>query len=103
MFLNRSLYCWLLFFSMSWVCFSISGLISAGAVAAVFDSGAGPTVWVVDSSGAVSAARVKLAGLDAEQAFIGAGVLEGARIVALGVHKLSEGDKVRAVETLAGL
>jgi len=72
-------------------------------VAAVFDSGAGPTVWVVDSSGAVSAARVKLAGLDAEQAFIGAGVLEGARIVALGVHKLSEGDKVRAVETLAGL
>jgi RND family efflux transporter MFP subunit len=72
-------------------------------VAAVFDSGAGPTVWVVDSSGAVSAARVTLAGLDAEQAFIGAGVPEGARIVALGVHKLSEGDKVRPVETLAGL
>ena len=46
-------------------------------VAAVFDSGAGPTVWVVDSSGVVNASRVTLAGLDAEQAFIGAGVPEG--------------------------
>ncbi len=72
-------------------------------VAAVFDSGAGPTVWIVDSSGVVSSSRVTLAGLDAEQAFIGAGVPEGTRIVALGVHKLSEGDKVRPVETLAGL
>jgi hypothetical protein len=51
----------------------------------------------------LKAARVALAGHDAEQAFISAGVPEGAKIVALGVHKLSEGEKVRVVEKLAGL
>jgi RND family efflux transporter MFP subunit len=72
-------------------------------VGAVFDAGQGPTVWVVDPAGTVNAAHVTLAASDAEQAFIGSGVPEGAKIVALGVHKLSEGDKVRAIETLAGL
>jgi RND family efflux transporter MFP subunit len=73
-------------------------------VAALFDTGEGPSVWVVDSAGAtLRAARVALAGYDAEQAFISAGVPEGAKIVALGVHKLSEGEKVRVVENLAGL
>jgi RND family efflux transporter MFP subunit len=72
-------------------------------IAAVFDSGQGPSVWMVDPAGAVKAVQVTLAGYDAEQAFVAAGVLEGAKIVALGVHKLSEGEKVRSVETLAGL
>jgi len=73
-------------------------------VAALFDMGQGPSVWVVDPAGAtLRAARVALTGYDAEQAFISAGVPEGAKIVALGVHKLSEGEKVRVVENLAGL
>jgi RND family efflux transporter MFP subunit len=73
-------------------------------VAAVFDMGQGPSVWVVDPVAAtLRAARVALAGYDAEQAFISAGVPDGAKIVALGVHKLSEGEKVRVVENLAGL
>src|SRR6516164_5369422 len=72
-------------------------------VAALFDMGQGPSVWVVDPAGAtLRAARVALTGYDAEQAFISAGVPEGAKIVALGVHKLSEGEKVRVVENLAG-
>jgi RND family efflux transporter MFP subunit len=73
-------------------------------VAALFDTGQGPSVWVVDSAGAtLRAARVTLAGYDAEQAFVSAGVQEGAKIVALGAHKLSEGEKVRVIENLAGL
>jgi RND family efflux transporter MFP subunit len=73
-------------------------------VAALFDTGQGPSVWVVDPAGAtLRASRVALTGYDAEQAFISAGVPEGAKIVALGVHKLSEGEKVRVVENLAGL
>ena len=73
-------------------------------VAALFDTGHGPSVWVVDSAGAtLRAARVTLAGYDAEQAFVSAGVQEGAKIVALGAHKLSEGEKVRVIENLAGL
>jgi hypothetical protein len=51
----------------------------------------------------LTAARVVLAGYDAEWAFIGAGVPEGAKVVALGVHKLDQGEKVRVVDSLAGL
>jgi len=73
-------------------------------LAALLDEGRGPSVWVVDPAGAtLRAARVALTGYDAEQAFISAGVPEGAKIVALGVHKLSEGEKVRVVDNLAGL
>ena len=73
-------------------------------VAALFDMGQGPSVWVVDPAGAtLRAARVALTGYDAEQAFISTGVPEGAKVVTLGVHKLSEGEKVRVVENLAGL
>jgi RND family efflux transporter MFP subunit len=94
-----------------WLGMSITVSLSADAkkvarvpVAALFDMGEGPSVWVVEPAGAtLRAARVALAGYDAEQAFISAGVPEGAKIVALGVHKLSEGEKVRVVENLAGL
>ena len=59
---------------------------------------------MVDPVGAtLRVVRVALAGYDAEHAFIGAGVPEGAKVVALGVHKLAEGEKVRVVENLAGL
>jgi RND family efflux transporter MFP subunit len=72
-------------------------------IAAVFDRGQGPSVWVVGPSGTLLATPVTLAGGDAESAFLSAGVADGARVVALGVHKLAEGDKVRVVESLAGL
>ena len=72
-------------------------------IAAVFDAGGGPSVWIVDESGSVRAARVSLADSDAESAYVRAGVPEGAKVVALGAHKLAEGDKVRVIESLAGL
>ena len=59
---------------------------------------------MVDSvTATLSAARVALTGYDADWAFIGAGVPEGAKVVALGVHKLDAGEKVHVVDSLAGL
>src|SRR5208282_2990655 len=73
-------------------------------ISALFDLGQGPSVWVVDPiTATLSAARVALAGYDADWAFIGAGVPEGAKVVALGVHKLDAGEKVHVVDTLAQL
>jgi RND family efflux transporter MFP subunit len=72
-------------------------------IAAIFDRGRGPSVWVVGPDGALRATAVTLAGGDAESAFVSAGVADGARVVALGAHKFVEGDRVRVVESLAGL
>src|SRR5271170_7587849 len=73
-------------------------------IAALFDAGQGPSVWVVDPvTATLSVARIALAGYDADWAFIGAGLPEGAKVVALGVHKLDQGEKVRVVDSLAGL
>ena len=44
-----------------------------------------------------------MAGYDSDSVFIGSGVSEGAKIVTLGVHKLDQGEKVRVVDSLAGL
>ncbi|MGA8587564.1 MAG: efflux RND transporter periplasmic adaptor subunit [Roseiarcus sp.] len=81
-----------------------SAKVARMPISALFDIGQGPSVWVVDPvSSTLSAAHVVLAGYDAEWAFIGAGVPEGAKVVALGVHKLDQGEKVRVVDSLAGL
>jgi RND family efflux transporter MFP subunit len=73
-------------------------------VGAIFDVGRGPDVWIVDGkTGALRAASVTVAAYDSESAFVSGGVAEGAEIVALGVHKLDANEKVRVVETLAGL
>jgi RND family efflux transporter MFP subunit len=78
--------------------------IARAPIGAVFDKGQGPTVWVVDrDSGSIAAAPVAIAGYEAGDALISGGVADGAEIVALGVHKLDAGEKVRAVTNLAGL
>jgi len=81
-----------------------SAKVARMPISALFDAGHGPSVWVVDPvTTTLSAAQVVLAGYDAEWAFIGGGVPEGAKVVALGVHKLDQGEKVHVVESLAGL
>ncbi len=73
-------------------------------IGAVFGAGENARVWRVDpGSGEVTAAPVSVDSEDADYAYLAAGVPEGARIVALGVHKIDAGQKVRIVETLAGL
>jgi RND family efflux transporter MFP subunit len=81
-----------------------SAKVARMPISALFDAGKGPSVWVVDPATAtLSAARVVLAGYDSDWAFIGAGVPEGAKVVALGVHKLDQGEKVHVIDSLAGL
>jgi RND family efflux transporter MFP subunit len=73
-------------------------------IGAVIGAGDDAKVWRVDpSSGAVTATSVSVDSEDADSAYIAAGLPEGARIVALGVHKIDATQKVRIVETLAGL
>ena len=73
-------------------------------MAALFDRGKGPSLWVVDrESGAVSETPVRIAGYENECVLVVDGVAEGARVVALGAHKLDAGQKVRVVQNLAGL
>ena len=73
-------------------------------IAAVFDAGQGPSVWVVDpATETLRAARIALTGYNSDSAFIGGGIDEGAKVVALGVHKLDAGEKVHVVDSLAGL
>ncbi len=71
---------------------------------AVFDAGQGPRVWVVDAaSGAVAATPVVVAFSDTDSAYLSGGAPEGARIVAMGVHKIDAHEKVRVIDNLAGL
>ena len=71
---------------------------------AIFVTGAGPRVWIVDEgTGAVSETPVVVAQSDAEWAYLSSGAPEGAKIIALGVHKIDPHEKVKAVSTLAEL
>ena len=81
-----------------------SASVAKAPIGAIFDSGSGPTVWVVDvATGRLRAAAVKIALRDSDAVYILEGVSEGDRIVALGVHKLDTGLKVRVIDDLAGL
>jgi RND family efflux transporter MFP subunit len=65
-------------------------------LAALYDNGHGPGVWVVGDTGPqVHWRRVALAGIGEETATIRAGLKPGERFVALGAHLLHEGEAVR--------
>jgi RND family efflux transporter MFP subunit len=73
---------------------------AAGAMdvplAAIFDNGHGPGVWIVTGSPLQVAWRsVQLAGLGEETATITGGLRSGERFVALGAHLLHQGEVVR--------
>lgn len=71
-----------------------SALVPASAL---FDTGAGPLVWVVGADGRLEARPVQIAGYEAKTARIVGGIVDGDRIVVLGAHKLEAGEPVRAV------
>lgn len=77
--------------------------VASVPLGALFESDKGPSVWMVDSTGAVTAAPVVVAGANSGAALIVSGVAEGAEIVALGAHKLDAKQRVRVVTSLAGL
>ena len=65
-------------------------------IAALFDAGKGPGVWVIQGAPAkVSWRPVAVARLDDDGAHISGKLKQGERIVALGAHLLREGEQVR--------
>ncbi len=67
-------------------------------LAAVLNRGAGPAVYVVDSSGALELRDVKVAAFTEDSALVAAGIRDGETVVTLGVQKLQAGSKVRTVD-----
>ena len=65
---------------------------------ALFNAGDGPAVWVVDrDAGTLSRRGVAVAGYDAASVLIADGLRDGEWVVAMGVHKLDAGQRVRVV------
>jgi RND family efflux transporter MFP subunit len=71
-------------------------------LAAVFNQGEGPSLFVVNKgSGAVTPRRVVVASYESADALIASGVDEGDEVVALGVQKIDPARKVRVVSALS--
>lgn len=69
---------------------------------AIYDSGKGTGVWIVDEkSSSVSFRPVQIRQLGEESAILRSGAREGERIVALGAQLLHEGERVRIATTQA--
>lgn len=67
-------------------------------LSAILNRGTGPSVYVVDPTGALAVRPVTVASFGEDAAIITSGVDEGDKVVTLGVHKLEAGLKVRTVE-----
>jgi RND family efflux transporter MFP subunit len=65
---------------------------------AILNRGTGPSVYVVDTSGALELRPVKVASFTEDSALVTSGVSTGDRIVKLGVQKLDAGERVRAID-----
>lgn len=71
-------------------------------LAALFDAGKGPGVWVIAGNPAkVRWRSVTVLGLDDDHATVAGKLARGERIVALGAHLLRDGEQVRVVNTIA--
>jgi RND family efflux transporter MFP subunit len=67
-------------------------------LSAVLNRGAGPSVYVVNESGALTLQPVTIAAFDADKAMVSSGIRNGDKVVTLGVQKLEAGLKVRTIE-----
>ena len=63
-------------------------------VAAVYDRGSGPGVWIVDNKSEVKFRFVQIASIAQEEVVVSGGVQAGEKVVALGAHLLHEGQVV---------
>lgn len=66
-------------------------------LSALYNQGAGPAVWKVDSDSRLQLTPVKLLGYRSDVALISGGVSDGDQVVVLGVHKVEAGQKVRVM------
>ena len=73
-------------------------LVAKLPLAAILNRGTGPSVYVVNTSGALELRPVKVASFNEDTALVTSGVSNGDRIVKLGVQKLDAGERVRAID-----
>ncbi|MEF8701182.1 MAG: efflux RND transporter periplasmic adaptor subunit [Candidatus Accumulibacter sp. UW26] len=69
---------------------------------ALFQRDGQPALWVVGADQTVSLRPVALAGYREDTAIIESGAQTGERIVIAGVHKLTEGERIRLIERAPG-
>ena len=67
-------------------------------LSAILNRGAGPTVYLVDESGALMQRPVAVASFTEDTALVTSGLNVGDKVVTLGVQKLEAGLKVRTIE-----
>ena len=79
---------------------STTGRIAKLPLSAILNRGKGPSVYVVEGSGALVLRPVTIASVTEEVALVSACVADGDEVVTLGVHKLEPGMRVRTVDAL---
>lgn len=62
---------------------------------AIFQKDAKPAVWIVKADGTVDLRAVTVERYESDRTFISAGITTGERVVTAGVHRLSQGEKVK--------
>src|SRR5438477_5391567 len=67
-------------------------------VAALYDRGSGPGVWIVNDKSEVKFRFVQIASIGQEEVVVSGGVDAGEKVVALGAHLLHEGQVVNAAK-----
>jgi len=67
---------------------------------AVFNHARGPSVWVVDDAGKLTARPITIARYEGQSVLIKTGVKDGEKVVTLGVEKLDEGLAVKPMQSL---
>src|SRR6058998_152403 len=67
-------------------------------VAALYDRGSGPGVWIVNDKSEVKFRSVQIASIGQEEVVVSHGVDAGEKVVALGAHLLHEGQVVNAAK-----
>jgi len=77
-----------------------TGRIAKLPLSAILNRGTGPSVFVVDGSGALVLRPVTIASFTEDAALVSAGVSDGEEVVTLGVQKLEPGTRVRTVDAL---
>jgi hypothetical protein len=67
-------------------------------LSSILNRGFGPTVFIVNSVGALELRPVTVASFSADHALVSSGIQEGDQVVTLGVQKLEAGRKVRVTQ-----
>lgn len=76
------------------------GRVARLPLSALFNQGAGPSVWTVGEGGRPQLKPVEVTAYEAADMLVARGLAEGDRVVTLGVSKLDPGQALRVVDAL---